>query len=326
MAPITDPTSPSSFLSMSYQQPGGGWPAPAQPQQPQQPYPQQPQQPQQPYPQQPQQPQQPAQHPPGWYPDPFGRHETRWWDGSRWTEHVASHGRRSVDAPSGGSQVPVGNESQDKVARQVQKVGAATGAQGGGTIFTEPVLVVNQKAKLIEVNTEFAVFNQHGQQIGAIRQVGQSAGKKLLRAVTNLDAMMSHKFQIVDGWGNVQLAISRPASMWKSRFQIQNAHGQEVGQIVQEKMLGKPSFGMESGGHRWGQMILESWRDRSLKIEDHTGAEIARVSRVLPNLAKFVFTKADNWVIQIHRPLEDPMRSLVVATALSVDLVYTQHR
>ncbi len=28
----------------------------------------------------------PAQHPQGWYPDPFGRHETRWWDGQRWTE------------------------------------------------------------------------------------------------------------------------------------------------------------------------------------------------------------------------------------------------
>jgi len=28
------------------------------------------------------------QHAPGWYPDPFGRHETRWWDGAQWTEHV----------------------------------------------------------------------------------------------------------------------------------------------------------------------------------------------------------------------------------------------
>lgn len=26
--------------------------------------------------------------PPGWYPDPSGRHGTRWWDGTTWTEHV----------------------------------------------------------------------------------------------------------------------------------------------------------------------------------------------------------------------------------------------
>ncbi|MFJ3383425.1 MULTISPECIES: DUF2510 domain-containing protein [unclassified Curtobacterium] len=26
--------------------------------------------------------------PPGWYPDPSGRHGTRWWDGAGWTQHV----------------------------------------------------------------------------------------------------------------------------------------------------------------------------------------------------------------------------------------------
>jgi len=26
--------------------------------------------------------------PPGWYPDPGGAATQRWWDGSRWTEHV----------------------------------------------------------------------------------------------------------------------------------------------------------------------------------------------------------------------------------------------
>lgn len=25
---------------------------------------------------------------PGWFPDPAGRHERRYWDGSSWTEHV----------------------------------------------------------------------------------------------------------------------------------------------------------------------------------------------------------------------------------------------
>ena len=32
-----------------------------------------------------------------WQPDPSGRHETRWWDGRRWTEHVSDAGTVSVD-------------------------------------------------------------------------------------------------------------------------------------------------------------------------------------------------------------------------------------
>jgi len=40
--------------------------------------------------------------PSGWYPDPAGRHEQRYWHDGRWTEHVADGGRRSADAPTPG--------------------------------------------------------------------------------------------------------------------------------------------------------------------------------------------------------------------------------
>ncbi|HEY8525736.1 MAG TPA: DUF2510 domain-containing protein [Acidimicrobiales bacterium] len=34
---------------------------------------------------------------PGWLPDPMGRHEFRWWDGSAWTDIVADHGVETID-------------------------------------------------------------------------------------------------------------------------------------------------------------------------------------------------------------------------------------
>jgi putative membrane protein len=36
--------------------------------------------------------------PSGWYPDPAGRHEQRYWHEGRWTQHVANGGRRGSDA------------------------------------------------------------------------------------------------------------------------------------------------------------------------------------------------------------------------------------
>ena len=140
-------------------------------------------------------------HPANWYPDPAGRHELRYYDGAQWTDHVSSGGRQSVD-PLTPSAPPVSVTATDKVQQQVAKAGVQAGAAvGGGTIFTEPVLVVNQKAKLIEINNEYAIYDQHGRQLGAIRQVGQSAAKKVARVLLSVDQFMTHSLQIVDMTG-----------------------------------------------------------------------------------------------------------------------------
>jgi hypothetical protein len=40
---------------------------------------------------------------PGWYPDPYRRHESRYWDGGRWTEHVSDAGSAAVDPTEWGA-------------------------------------------------------------------------------------------------------------------------------------------------------------------------------------------------------------------------------
>ena len=37
--------------------------------------------------------------PSGWYADPSGRFELRYWDGDQWTEHVSRGGQQSTDPP-----------------------------------------------------------------------------------------------------------------------------------------------------------------------------------------------------------------------------------
>ena len=40
-----------------------------------------------------------ALSPPSWNPDPSGKHELRWWDGSQWTSQVMTNGIPSTDTP-----------------------------------------------------------------------------------------------------------------------------------------------------------------------------------------------------------------------------------
>jgi len=266
-----------------------------------------------------------TQYAANWYPDPLGRHELRYWDGTQWTEHVSSHGRQSVDPPVGSSHVPTVNRSTEKIQGDVARAGVQAGAQqGSGTLFTEPVLVVNQKAKLIEVSNEYAVYDQNGRQLGAVREVGQSAMKKAVRLLSSYDQFLTHKLQIVDMNGQVVLGLTRPAKFLKSKVVVTDATGVEIGQIVQQNVWGKIRFALEAGGYTYGSINAENWRAWNFNIQDHAGAEVARITKTWEGLAKAMFTTADNYVLQIHRPLEEPLRSLVVAAALAVDTALKQ--
>jgi uncharacterized protein YxjI len=267
----------------------------------------------------------PGTHAANWYPDPWGRHEHRYYDGAGWTEHVADHGRPGVDAPGGQGHIPTVDRRTEKVRRDVTRAGVTAGQRaGGGTVFTEPILVVNQKAKLIEINTEYAVYDQNGRQIGAVRQVGQSAAKKALRFVSSVDQFMTHKFQVVAADGQLLLTLTRPAKFMKSRLVVGGADGSEIGQIVQQNVFGKIKFLLEADGQVVGTLNAENWRAWNFSIQDHTGHEVARITKTWEGLVKTMYTTADNYVVQIHEPLSHPLQSLVVASALGVDTALKQ--
>ncbi|MFB7193927.1 phospholipid scramblase-related protein [Streptomyces sp. NPDC056240] len=212
-----------------------------------------------------------------------------------------------------------------KVQRQVQhQAGVAPTAQGGGSLFTEPVLVVNQKAKLIELTNEYTVMDQNGGQIGSVVQVGQSTLKKVARLVSSLDQFMTHKLEIRDAYGQPQLVMTRPAKFMKSRVVVERPDGSPVGEIVQQNMIGKINFAINVNGQQIGAIKAENWRAWNFSIVDHADNEVARITKTWEGLAKTMFTTADNYVLQIHYQLPEPLLSLVVATALTVDTALKQ--
>ncbi len=266
-----------------------------------------------------------SEHAADWYPDPAGRHQHRYWDGTAWTEHVSDHGRQSVDPITVSAPLPTTGMTADKIQAQVQgKAGVAASGAAVGGLMDQRVLVVNQKAKLIELNTEYAVYDEAGTQIGAIRQVGQSSLKKVARFVSSLDQFMTHSLQLVDMQGNVHLTVTRPAKFAKSKVHITDGAGNEVGSIIQQNMIGKIRFSLEGAGQTLGSLNGENWRAWNFNMQDAVGNEVARITKTWEGLAKTMFTTADNYVLQIHADLPEPLRSLVVASAVSVDLALKQ--
>jgi uncharacterized protein YxjI len=184
--------------------------------------------------------------------------------------------------------------------------------------------VVNQKAKLIELTNEYKVMDQQGNLIGSVVEVGQGVFRKILRFVSNLDQFLTHRLEIRDAHGRPQLLLTRPAKIFKSRVVVTRPDGSAVGEIVQQNMIGKINFAMNVNGQKVGAIKAENWRAWNFAIVDHAENEVARITKTWEGLAKTMFTTADNYVLQIHFQLPEPLLSLVVATALTVDTALKQ--
>ncbi len=191
-------------------------------------------------------------------------------------------------------------------------------------LFTEQVLVVNQKAKLIELTNEYIVRDQQGNQIGAVAEINQSTAKKIARFVSSLDQFMTHTYEIRDADDTAVLTLTRPRKIMKSTFLVSRADGSEVGQVKQGNVFGKIKFSLEAGGTTVGSINAENWRAWNFNIQDAAGTEVARISKEWAGLGKEAFTTADNYVLEISKPIEDPLLSLVVAAALCVDTALKQ--
>ena len=130
------------------------------------------------------------------------------------------------------------------------------------------LLVINQKAKLIELTDEYRVRDEEGNDIGYIREEGQSNLKKAARLLTDLDQFFTHRLAMYDKDGTKVVELLRPRKVFKSRVEITDGEGRPVGVIVQQNVFGKKKFGLESAaGTQLGQINAENWRAWDFAIE-----------------------------------------------------------
>lgn len=222
-------------------------------------------------------------------------------------------------------------------------------------MLTEPILIVSQKARLHGSNVEYAIRNQHGLQVGAVQEVGRGILRKAKdRHRNRTDNTREYRLHIVNSRGQVLMAIARPRLWLKSKMIVMSPDGRQIGQIAQETLgviggfptvahaaltgwtqkldsavegldkIGHVRFRVESGGQVLGSIHAENLEAWDFNVRDANGLEIAQITKTWAGWTKERFTKADNYVVQIYRPLEEPVRSLVIAASLAVDIALKQ--
>jgi uncharacterized protein YxjI len=216
--------------------------------------------------------------------------------------------------------------SPDGLRQQFADSGLAAPAfASDGTILGSSILVVNQRTKLLEVNTAYDISDEDGGHLGSIEQIGQSKLRQFFRIVGAWDQYFTHHFDVLDNAGAIVLRITRPRKLFKTKVHIFDGNNHYLGSIMQQNVFGKIRFQLTDGaGNRHGELKAEKLHAWDFQLTDAAGRNTATVIKSWEGWARTTFTKADRYVVRIHRPLPSPMRELTVACALSVDLALKQ--
>jgi hypothetical protein len=249
----------------------------------------------------------------GWHADPFGRFDHRYWDGERWTEHVSTAGQQSVDPPIAGPPPPPGAPSP-AAAPAV----ATTPSVAASSALDTPVLMFKENFAVGGYRTNYTVFDEAGEILATVRQVDQRSVDMLLFEAQDLSSGGRVEFEVRDPDNNVLLHVLKPRSVLKASMVVCDGTGVEIGRLRQEGLLRFSCF-LEAQGRKWGEMRFAGRTAKALEIKDHTGTEVARLERYVENAAVMIFTNKDNTRLRVHRPLSDPLRSLVFCTPLLVE-------
>jgi uncharacterized protein YxjI len=192
-------------------------------------------------------------------------------------------------------------------------------------LLSHDLLVISQKAKLIETMDEYRVFDDAGTEIGTIREVEQSMTKRAVRLFSGVDQFLPHKLGVFDGDGQQVLMLERPAKLMRSKIKVSDAEGAERGAILQDNVVGKKHFALVDGrGDRVGSIDGENWMSWDFAIHDSTGAEVGRITKKWAGILKEGYTTADTYILQIEAEVSLDLRLLMFASAAGLDVALKQ--
>jgi uncharacterized protein YxjI len=193
------------------------------------------------------------------------------------------------------------------------------------SLLEAPRLVVNQKAKLVELTNQYLIRDPEGNELGHVQQKGQSRMRKVLRSATDIDQYLTHTLGVYDVGGAQILELTRPRKLVKSRLLVKTGEGRPVGQIVQDNVFGKIRFDLVGEqGELLGKIKAENWRAWDFSIVDATDHEVGRIDKKFVGVAKAIFTTGDNYIVDISREAQGDLRLMALAAAVAVDTALKQ--
>ena len=182
--------------------------------------------------------------------------------------------------------------------------------------------LVKEHVGLFKAASNYDVFDPTTrQQILACREPKLGTFTKLLR-FTEYKRMTPFDVEVRTPTGDLVLRVRRGVSLLLSRVQVEDGAGGALGSFEQKLFSIGGAFDVKDAAGQLACTLKGKWTGWEFRFE-RQGREIARVSKKWAGMGKELLTSADNYVLEISPsvPQGDPVRALVLAAVLCIDLV-----
>jgi len=186
--------------------------------------------------------------------------------------------------------------------------------------FKEHDYFIDEKVNFFKFGNVYNIFNETGENIGAIKQQ-LSFGQKILRLLVG-KPMLPFKLDIINPDNEIQASISRGWTFFMSKIVVRDSYGSEIATIKQKFKLFKPTFKIEDPSGTLIAEISGDWKAWSFSIKDNNQAQIGTINKKWAGAVKEIFTTADKYNVHIDPAYqEEKHRVAILSAAITIDMV-----
>ena len=145
---------------------------------------------------------------------------------------------------------------------------------------------------------------------------------KLLRC-TDYKRMTPFDIDVRTPSGEPVIRVGRGISIFLSKVDVFDENDQRIGGFKQKLFSIGGKFDILDANDQPICTLAGKWTSWDFRFVDGGGVEYGHVSKKWAGLGKELFTSADNYMLEINEnvPPDHPMRQLIVAAVLCIDMV-----
>ncbi|MDD2386174.1 MAG: phospholipid scramblase-related protein [Bacteroidales bacterium] len=184
---------------------------------------------------------------------------------------------------------------------------------------------IDEKVNMLKFENEYKVFNEHGAQIGSVKQKLDGGGKALRLFLSK--SMLPFHLEIKDANEVLQASISRGWTFWLPKISIKDSNAMQIAIVEQKLAFMKPTFNIFNNNHILIGVITGDWKAWNFTMFDANKNQIGIVTKKWAGVAKEFFTTADKYNVSLTTDLAKPEDKIaILASAITIDMVLKESK